>query len=529
MDHHHQQQPQEEGNLEEYSVEAPAPPAFLPYDQNGAALSYAEPHCGDDRTTTTEEKYANSIRHGRNPRFYLIIAAVLVTVAALGAGVGVALSSSGNEEGDRSSVNQAVTATATDSSSSSTENVNNNPVRDDKTNGEPGNVIEFGNSGTYPVPGATEETSEETATTTQGTTDVMDVLVAHARYNGDEFQDPNSYQSKAARWVEETAQLGGHSPQRLVQRYALACVYFASNGVRTFYTDELFGEGTQPRGWIDESGWLVDADECGWYRISCNADGFVNKIELHENRLTGEFPPEVTLLKDSLEVIDLYQNPVYNKGAQNNDWLGELTNLQKLFFGRTYFQYDGIPTAIGKLTNLLEFDCSYTLYHGPLKGETFAQLSNLEYLHIGGNRYNTTIPYELAQLPSLQFLYGEYSDIIGDLSFVNLMRDTPIIEMWLDKNPLLGGTIPTEIALVTTLRSFSITGCDFEGTIPTELGNLRLQQAWFYGNDKLEGAMPQEVCANVYPNGKIMTLETTCTDTFTCDCCTDCDNQESGV
>ena len=533
MDHRQQQ---EEENLEEYSVEAPAPPAFLPCDQNSAALSYDEPtttgnNNGGVDLAANDDGYG--IRHGRSPRFYLLLAAVLLVVTAVGAGVGVALS--GKDDGDRSTVNQAITASDSNNNDGSLtpsttqqqqDSNNGQPVRDDKIDGAPGDVVEFGNSGTYGVPPETTTTTT-TAATTATTSEVMDILMAHARYHGVEFQDANSYQSRAARWVEETAQVGVHSPERLVQRYALACVYFASNGVRSFYTDEIFGVGTEPRGWIDESGWIVDADECGWYRISCNADGFVTKIELHQNRLTGQFPPEVALLKDSLEVVDLYQNPIYNKGAQNNDWLGELTNLQKLFFGHTYFQYDGIPAAIGKLTNLVEFDCSYSLYHGPLRGESFAQLSNLEYLHIGGNRYNSSIPYELAQLPSLQFLYGEFSDLTGDINFVKWMQDTPIVEMWLDKNPMLGGTIPTELGLVTTLRSFSITGCDFEGSIPTELGNLRLQQSWFYGNDKLVGSMPPEVCATRYPDGKLMILEATCTDTFTCDCCSVCNNQET--
>lgn len=75
------------------------------------------------------------------------------------------------------------------------------------------------------------------------------------------------------------------------------------------------------------------------------------------------------------------------------------------------------------------------------------------------------------------------------------------VECWVDQNPGLGGTIPTEMGLVASLRkstesffmegnnkanhnsyfwlcfesseSWSITRCGFTGPIPSELGNLR--------------------------------------------------------
>jgi hypothetical protein len=111
-----------------------------------------------------------------------------------------------------------------------------------------------------------------------------------------------------------------------------------------------------------------------------------------------------------------------------------------------------------------------------------------------------------------------------------------LVELWLDLNPGLGGTIPTEIGLryntLGTCRtrhviqtqkrnktlmlhpkeSLSLTDCSLSGTIPTELGNLLLmrkcfvyvfllqhrrvsdpngiiEQIWLYGNN-LEGSIP---------------------------------------
>ena len=285
--------------------------------------------------------------------------------------------------------------------------------------------------------------------------------------------------------------------------------------------------------------------QCSWYRVSCNDNGQVTHIQLDSNRLTGSLPPELAILKDSLQEIDLYNNLIHNYGDEGNHWLGELTNIKKLFYGRTYFEYDGIPTVIGNLANLEEYDCSYTLYHGPLRGEAFANTNNLVYLYIGGNAFNTTIPSQLAQLPKLKYMYGEYADIKGDLSFIADMPE--IKEIWMDRNPMITGTIPTEIGLASNLKSLSVTECGLTGTLPTELASLRLQQLWFYSNqlsgeipselgqvesltrlglenNTMVGTMPQEICDNRSPMGLLGKLEADCQDggSVQCDCCTCC-------
>lgn len=514
--------------VEEYSIETPAPPEFLPYESGGAAVSY------DENISTTNENDDEFVRHGRSPRFWFLIAGALVIVAAVGGGVGVAMSGAGKEEGMVSQVFEGL------------QNGGN------KETDQAGNVVNLG-AGSVTINSNSNmgngDTTTGTGTVPEG--DVFDVILMHARFHGVEFKDPDSYQSKAVKWVEQTAQLGVHSTERLVQRYALACIYYATNGVENVYTKAIFGEG-KTRPWIDETGWLTADNECEWYQVTCDINGWVTKIELFSNRLSGSFPPEVALLQDTLKTIDLYQNMIHNVGDEGNHFLGELHELEELFFGRTYFEYDGIPSYLGSLTKLEELDCSYTLYHGPLQGSIFTALTNLEYLHMGGNRYNSTFPLELATLPRLEYLYAEYADIRGSLDFVPKMP--AIVELWIDRNPLMEGTIPTQIGSVASLQSFSITGCNLQGTLPTELANLRLHQFWAYnnslvgtiptqfgrlgnlarlgleGNDFM-GTMPSEICQNRVPNGLLMKLESDCESggKIDCPCCTCCGPQCSGI
>ncbi|CAB9513332.1 leucine rich repeat [Seminavis robusta] len=525
----------QETPLEEFSIEAPAPPEFLSYESGGVAVSY-----DNEDTPKDEGEDGTGIRHGRGPRFWLLIVGALVLViAAVGGGVGAAMA--GRSSDDHNSASAVVDDSATPSSTttgtassnsgssfSTSGNINSmDDMKEDKQDFEVGGVVNLGTTST-PAP----------------TTEVYDIILTHSRYHGLEFEDINSYQSKAVAWVESTADLSLHTAARLVQRYALACLYYATNSVENFHTIEIFGEGNV-RPWIDETDWL-SGDECTWYKITCNDEGYVTRIELDSNRLTGALPPELTLLKNTLEVLDFYQNLFHNIGDAGNHWLGELTNLKELFYARTYMEYDGIPTVIGLLTNLQEYDCSYTLYNGPLVGQTWATLSNLEYLHIGGNRYNSSVPVELALMPKLEYLYAEYTDLTGDLSFISLMPE--IVELWVDRNPMMGGSIPSEVGLVDSLRSFSVTDCGLTGTLPTELGELQLKQFWCYNNslvgdipselgqiqelsrlglenNEFRGSVPSEICdlrSGENLEGNLDKLEADCDGEVECSCCTCC-------
>jgi len=322
--------------------------------------------------------------------------------------------------------------------------------------------------------------------------ELAELIRSYSPSGGTELDDPDSYQTKAFLWMEESTDLNEYSEERAIQRYVLACIYHATYQVKNLFTDSFFGENKDVLPWQNKDGWLLTQDECKWNGITCDSNGVVVGINLRNNILTGTMPVETGLLK-SLKSLNLYNNYFYNVGDAGNNWLGELTNLESLFIGSTSFQYEGIPPAIGKLTKLKEFDCSYTLYFGPLRDEVFENMNQLEYLYIGGNWVNTSVPESITNLPSLKFFYAEDCNIIGDLSFMDGMPK--IFELWVDNNPKLTGSLPASLGSLVTLESLSVTECGLTGPIPTELGLLTsMQQMWLYGN-KLSGEIPSQLGA----------------------------------
>jgi Leucine-rich repeat (LRR) protein len=260
------------------------------------------------------------------------------------------------------------------------------------------------------------------------------------------------------------------------------------------------------------------------------------------------FPPEVVLLKSTLERLNLNNNLMLNEGIEGNAFLGDLQQLRHLYYGSTFFAYDGIPTEIGLLTNLIEYDCSYTVYYGPLQDAPFTNLTNLTYLDISGNSYNSSIPSSISNLPSLKSFYAGNSYLSGTLDFIKGMKS--ITEMWLDQNPGLNGTIPSAIGNLTKLTSLSVTNCSLQGTLPSEMGELTaIEQMWFYGNylsgtvpksigkltnlqtfqietNDITGTMPAAICRDFKPPGNLTTLTADCgarnTSKIKCKCCTCC-------
>eukprot|EP00980_Cylindrotheca_fusiformis_P009155 scaffold1992_cov113-Cylindrotheca_fusiformis.AAC.20 len=456
-----------------------------------------------------EGDYGNHGRRAWNRRKYCVIAAIVLGVVAIGAGIGIALT-----------------------------------AESDDTSSQP-DYVPSPSAGRPSTPGPTPTNAPN----------IRQIVLENSRFGGSEFDDANTYQSRALEWVLTQEIPLSNFPdlsqeEQTMQLYALACLFYATYAIENEWTNHRYGSDVALPRWVDSKGWVTDASNmCDWYGLTCNGKGQVVKIELDANGLTGSIPPEITYLKESLQYMDLFRNLVHNKGDEGNTFLGELKNMKYLYYGETSFEYDGIPTEIGLLTNLVEYDCSYTLYFGNLDGQVFSQLSNLNYLNIDGNSYNSTLPQELVDLPQLEYLYAGNSFIEGNLDFISQMP--MIYELWIDENPGIKGTIPASLGTVSTLASWSATGCSLTGSLPAEIGQMTdLVQLWLYDNkltgtipasfgalekvkllqfqkNDFEGTMPEEVCTIKRPLGRLETLEADCDGEVECPstCCTCCGEQ----
>ena len=122
---------------------------------------------------------------------------------------------------------------------------------------------------------------------------IYDLVVSASPDGGQALQSSFSPQFRALQWLQSNANIGMLSDQRLLQRYALATLYYSTGGEQ----------------WTTSPAWLSDAHECDWYttdqagRACDNNDNYV-QLELQGNNLVGTLPLEILLLSDNLGEFD---------------------------------------------------------------------------------------------------------------------------------------------------------------------------------------------------------------------------------
>jgi len=316
---------------------------------------------------------------------------------------------------------------------------------------------------------------------------------------GKEFDVIGSYPYKAMEWVKQNPLYSDDRTthrmsigDRLLQRFALACIYYSTYQVNNQWMVDNRDTAKTPDNlfpWRNSKGWLVYENECDWNGVDCDDRGYVTHLDLGTNDLSGSFPKEAAFLAKSLEMLNIENSYCHNSGDKGMSFLGELTNLKYLYMTNTLMEYNGLPTYFGNLHKLQELDVSYAMFDGkPLDGALFEQLQSLRYFEISGNLIYGTVPSSTTDLQKLKYFHPDNVGLSGSLDFLKNMPS--LVETWLDRNPGFSGPLP--IDLPPTLESLSLTMSNFTGSIPSEWAKLdRMKHLWLYDN-QLTGTVPSE-------------------------------------
>jgi len=169
--------------------------------------------------------------------------------------------------------------------------------------------------------------------------------------------------------------------------------------------------------WTFNENWCSDEPVEQWYGVETDIYGFVRRITLFSNNLSGRIPDDIGALSH-LETLELFENP-------------DLTGT--------------LPTTIGKLSNLRMLNLNTCNLLGPLPSE-IGNLGNLETLHLFFNEnLSGSIPPEIGQLANIKSIRLEHCNLSGNLpeGLVNLQN----LEWFAcGFNPLLSGTVPGAFA-----------------------------------------------------------------------------------
>jgi Leucine-rich repeat (LRR) protein len=287
------------------------------------------------------------------------------------------------------------------------------------------------------------------------TLELYGFLVRNSFDSGAALNDPSSAQTKAYEWLIFDTSLANYPPQQLLQRYAMATLFYATNGNE----------------WLANNLWLSPQSECDWFNKassldSCNTDQELVNLELDLNDLAGSLPPELGLLS-SLERLTLRGGPVSFLTGTLPSELGYLTRLN-VFYVRGNKMAGTIPLEIGNWKSLRELDLSRNDFAGPLP-RTIGNFEDLEVFEVSANSLSGLIPTTLGRLQKVTKMYFEDNIFLSPIP-TELGNLRSIRELRGGSNVLL--SIPSELGRLTSIEILSFKGSNIPGTIPTAIGQL---------------------------------------------------------
>lgn len=294
-------------------------------------------------------------------------------------------------------------------------------------------------------------------------------------YSKSSILDEDSPQARAIEWLDSDPDSGAYTNFQRLQRFALATLYFATNG----------------KEWVNNGGWVEGFrfDECDWYTgdsdsLESCADGRFEAITLDLNSLVGTLPDELAILTD-LKVLDMGFNRLSGPIPSR---LGLLTNLQSLSLYINSLE-GKLPAELSGLSLLLDVDLSRNALTGPIPGDVFVGWRNVKTAALSGNSFEGVLPPELGRMRNVEYL---------DLS-----------------NNSFEGEIPTEIGLLGSLQTLYLHQNRFSGTIPSTIGLLSQLRRLTLGTTDVSGSVPSEVCSLQQSN--VLVIEVDCSR-VQCDC-----------
>ena len=236
-----------------------------------------------------------------------------------------------------------------------------------------------------------------------------------------------SPQNMAFQWLLEDPAFNDYTEERIVQRFALATLFYSSSGGGG---SNLASSG---EGWFNDENWLSYQHECEWWAREDSGqyadndrtilqydapggpcgdegqEGVYQHLWLWGNRLQGTLPLELYLLAP-LRSIALTSNQL---GGTLSTHIGKLSHLEALALQGNSLT-GPLPDQLYSLTNLT----GLFLFNNNFDGTISADLSNLsllKYLLLDDNSFNGSIPKGLDALQNLEWLYLDKNDFTGTI------------------------------------------------------------------------------------------------------------------
>ena len=264
----------------------------------------------------------------------------------------------------------------------------------------------------------------------------------------------------------ELPDIAPRTPLATADREALVALYDSTGGVY----------------WEKNDNWLTDEPGSKWHGVTTDREGYVTVLDLRDNRLSGELPPEFGNLS-RLRELRLRDNRLNGEIPQE---LGNLSRLKELRLRDNQLSGE-IPQELGNLFNLEVLSLVRNRLSGSIP-PSLGNLAGLKELSIWGNELNGEIPSTLANLSELTHFSMAVNELTGEIP--SWLGDLPDLRsIHLGENQLTGA-IPGNLAILTDVEYFNVNRNRLTGEIPSWLADFPLRQLYLNDN-QLTGEIPK--------------------------------------
>ena len=227
-------------------------------------------------------------------------------------------------------------------------------------------------------------------------------------------------------------------------------------------------ESTNGPAWHRRDNWLTDATVETWHGVTVDSGGRVIGLDLGQNKLSGEIPPDLGNLAH-LRTLGLHHNSLTGPIPPE---LGRLASLERLQLQENGLTGE-IPSALGDLTNLRDLWLSGNELTGAIPPE-LGDGSGLVRIGLQENRLSGAIPPELGNLAALRHLWLQGNDLSGSVP-PELGRLTRLQFLSLSDNPRLTGALPVTLIALDRLTTIETAGTDLCAPVDRDF------QTWIRG------------------------------------------------
>ncbi|KAL0694321.1 hypothetical protein Bca4012_061501 [Brassica carinata] len=209
--------------------------------------------------------------------------------------------------------------------------------------------------------------------------------------------------------------------------------------------------------------WTLDGDLCNSFNgVTCNPQGFVDRIVLWNTSLAGTLTPSLSGLK-SIRVLTLFGNRF--TGNLPLDY-SKLQTLWTINVSSNALS-GPIPEFIGGLSSLRFLDLSKNGFSGEIPVSLFRLCSKTKFVSLSHNNLSGPIPGSVVNCNNLEGFDFSYNGLNGVLP--PKVCDIPVLEYISVRNNLLSGDVSEEVVKCKRLSHVDLGSNMFRGLGPFEL------------------------------------------------------------